>query len=176
MAVIQSMFNPESTNYITHHLNFNLSILVSRPGTLSWTTSTVPHPPANQWFRLTPCYSGNRHGWSDHNLWWPQFTSQIDDDLAKLLHSTSFTGLLNSPTRQHIRSIIFARHHHHPITLKFISTTSVVSLHKMFDHDLTLADISTKRYKSPQRTYQYRDIKSINPLSPELGSKWTPAP
>ena len=89
---------------------------------------------------------------------------EIDDDLAELLQSTSLTQLVNSPTRHdshHIRSslldLIITS-----LTSKLISTTSVVSSHEISDHDLTLANISTKRYKSPQRTYQYRDIKSIN--------------
>ena len=40
--------------------------------------------------------------------------------------------------------------------------TSVVSSHEISDHDLTLTNLNTKRYKSPQRTYHYRNIKGIN--------------
>ena len=40
--------------------------------------------------------------------------------------------------------------------------TSVVSSHEISDHDLTLTNLNTKRYKSPQRTYHYRNIKGID--------------
>ena len=39
---------------------------------------------------------------------------------------------------------------------------SVVSSHEISDHDLAVANLTTKRVKSPQRTYQYRDIKNID--------------
>ena len=32
----------------------------------------------------------------------------------------------------------------------------------LLDHDLTCTNLNTKRYKSPQRTYHYRNIKSID--------------
>ena len=40
--------------------------------------------------------------------------------------------------------------------------TSVVSSHEISDHDLTLTNLNTKRFKSPQRTYQYCNIKGID--------------
>ena len=78
---------------------------------------------------------------------------KIDDDLAELLNSTSFTQLVNSPTRhdsQHIRSslldLIIA-----PSPSKLVSTASVVSSHEISDHDLAIADISMKRLQgSPE--------------------------
>ena len=91
-------------------------------------------------------------------------SSEIDDDLADLLNSTGFTQHISSPTRHdsnHTKSslldLIIT-----PSTSTFISTTSVVSSHEISDHDLALANLTTKRYKSPQRTYQYRDIKNID--------------
>ena len=89
--------------------------------------------------------------------------NEIDDDLADLLNSTGFTQHICSPTRydsHHTRSslldLIIT-----PSTSKFVSTISVVSSHVISDHDLALANLTTKRDKSPQRTYQYRDIKNI---------------
>ena len=89
---------------------------------------------------------------------------KIDNGLAELLHSTSFTQFVNSPTRHdshHDRSslldLIIT-----PSSSKLVAITSVVSSHEISDHDLTLANLNTKRYKSPQRTYHYRNIKSID--------------
>ena len=91
-------------------------------------------------------------------------SNETDDDLADLLNSTGFTQHIRSPTRHdsnHTKSslldLIIT-----PSTSTFISTTSVVSSHEISDHDLALANLTTKRYKSPQRTYQYRDIKNID--------------
>ena len=77
---------------------------------------------------------------------------KIDDHLAELLNSTSFTQLVNSPTRhdsQHIRSslldLIIT-----PSPSKLISTTSVVSLHEISDHDLAIADINETLQVSPE--------------------------
>ena len=49
-----------------------------------------------------------------------------------------------------------------PSPSNLVSATSVVSSHEISDHDLTLANLNTKRLKSPQRTYQYRNIKDID--------------
>ena len=46
--------------------------------------------------------------------------------------------------------------------MKLVTETSVVSSHETSDHDLTLTNLNTKRYKSPQRTYHYRKIKGID--------------
>ena len=88
----------------------------------------------------------------------------IDNGLAKLLHSTSFTQFVKSPTRHdshHGRSslldLIIT-----PSSSKLVTMTSVVSSHEISDHDLTLTNLNTKRYKSPQRTYHYRNIKGID--------------
>ena len=92
--------------------------------------------------------------------------NKIDDDLADLLNSTSFTQHIDAPTRHgsnHTRSslldLIIT-----PSTSKFVSTTSVVSSHEISDHDLALANLTTKRYNPPPppRSYQYRDIKNID--------------
>ena len=40
-----------------HHLNFNSSILLFNPATLSWPTSTAPHPPANRCFSRSLAHS-----------------------------------------------------------------------------------------------------------------------
>ena len=90
--------------------------------------------------------------------------NEIDDNLADLLNSIGFTQHISSLTRHdsnHTRSslldlIITSS------TSKFVSTTSVVSSHEISDHDLALANLTTKRFKSPQRTFQYRDIKNID--------------
>ena len=86
----------------------------------------------------------------------------IDNGLAELLHSTSFSQFVKSPTRHdshHDRSslldLIIT-----PSSSKLVTVTSVVSSHEISDHDLT--NLNTKRYKSPQRTYHYRNIKGIN--------------
>ena len=88
----------------------------------------------------------------------------IDNGLAELLHSTSFSQFVKSPTRHdshHDRSslldLIIT-----PSSSKLVTVTSVISSHEISDHDLTLTDLNTKRYKSPQRTYHYRNIKGIN--------------
>ena len=88
----------------------------------------------------------------------------IDNGLAELLDSTSFTQFVKSPTRHdahHDRSslldLIIT-----PSSSKLVTTTSVVSSHEISDHDLTCTNLNTKRYKSPQRTYHYRNIKSID--------------
>ena len=88
----------------------------------------------------------------------------IDDGLAELLHSTSFSQFVESPTRHdshHNRSslldLIIT-----PSSSKLVTVTSVVSSYEISDHDLTLANLNTKRYKSPQRTYHYRNIKGID--------------
>ena len=89
--------------------------------------------------------------------------NEIYDDLVNLQNSTGFTQHISSPTRHdsnHTRSslldLIIT-----PSTSKFVSTT-VVSSHEISDHDLALANLTTKRFKSPQRTYQYRDIKNLD--------------
>ena len=89
---------------------------------------------------------------------------KIDNGLAELLHSTSFTQFVNSPTRHdshHDRSslldLIIT-----PSSSKLVTITSVVSSHEISDHDLTLANLNPKHHKSPQRTYHYRNIKSID--------------
>ena len=89
---------------------------------------------------------------------------KIDSGLAELLESTSFTQFVNSPTRHdshHLTSslldLIIT-----PSPSNLVSATSVVSSHEISDHDLTLANLNTKRLKSPQRTYQYRNIKDID--------------
>ena len=43
-----------------------------------------------------------------------------------------------------------------------LSQWHIVSSHEISDHDLILTNLNTKRYKSPQRTYHYRNIKSIH--------------
>ena len=89
---------------------------------------------------------------------------KIDDDLADLLNSTCFTQHVNASTRHDshytkssLLDLIIT-----PSTSKFVSTTSVVSSHEISDHDIALANLTTKRFKPPQRSYQYRDIKNIN--------------
>ena len=87
-----------------------------------------------------------------------------DDELAELLHSTSFAQLVNSPTRQDS--------HHDKFSLldliitpspsKLVSSTSVEASHEVSDHCLVLAKLNTIRPKPPHRKYQYRDIKNIN--------------
>ena len=88
----------------------------------------------------------------------------IDNGLAELLHSTSFTQFVKSPTRHdahHDQSslldLIIT-----PSSSKLVTTTSFVSSHEISDHDLTCTTLNTKRYKSPQRTNHYRNIKSID--------------
>ena len=88
----------------------------------------------------------------------------IDNELAELLHSTSFSQFVQSPTRHdshHDRSslldLIIT-----PSSSKLVIDASVVSSHEISDHDLTLTNLNTKRYKSPQRTYHYRNIKGID--------------
>ena len=88
----------------------------------------------------------------------------INNWLAELLHSTSFTQFVKSPTRHdshHDRSslldLIIT-----PSSSKLVTLTSVVSSHEISDHDLTLTNLNTKRFKSSQRTYHYRNIKSID--------------
>ena len=88
----------------------------------------------------------------------------IDNRLAKLLHSTSFSQFVKSPTRHdsyHDRSslldLIIT-----PSSSKLVTVTSVVGSHEISDHDLTLTNLNTKRYKYPQRTYHYRNIKGID--------------
>ena len=87
-----------------------------------------------------------------------------DDELLRLLHSTSFTQLVNSPTRYDthhdkfsLLDLIIA-----PSSSKLVSSTSVVTSHEISDHCLVLAKLNTVRPKPPQRTYQYRDIKNID--------------
>ena len=79
----------------------------------------------------------------------------INNGLAELLHSTSFTQFVKSPTRydaHHDRSslldLIIT-----PTSSKLVTTTSVVSSHEISDHDLTCTNLNTKRYKSPQRIW-----------------------
>ena len=76
----------------------------------------------------------------------------------------AFTQFVNSPTRHdshHLTSslldLIIT-----PSPSNLVSATSVVSSHEISDHDLALANLNTKRLKSPQRTYQYRNIKDID--------------
>ena len=87
-----------------------------------------------------------------------------DDELLRLLHSTSFTQLVNSPTRYDthhdkfsLLDLIIA-----PSSSKLVSSTSVETSHEISDHCLVLAKLNTVRPKPPQRTYQYRDIKNID--------------
>ena len=92
---------------------------------------------------------------------------KIDDDLADLLNSTCFTQHVNASTRHDshytkssLLDLIIT-----PSTSKFVSTTSVVSSHEISDHDIALANLTTKRFNPPpppQRSYQYRDIKNID--------------
>ena len=93
---------------------------------------------------------------------------KIDDDLADLLNSTGFTQHVNASTRHDshytkssLLDLIIT-----PSTSKFVSTTSVVSSHEISDHDIALANLTTKRFNPPppppQRSYQYRDIKNID--------------
>ena len=83
--------------------------------------------------------------------------------MAELLYSTSFSQFVKSPTRHdsHDRSslldLIIT-----PSSSKLVTVTSVVSSHEISDHDLTLTNLNTKRYKSPQRTYHYHNIKGID--------------
>ena len=105
--------------------------------------------------RLIICGDFNLPGTSPHT---------IDNGLAELLNSTSFTQFVKSPTRHdthHDRfsllDLIIT-----PSSSKLVTTTSVVSSHEISDHDLTCTNLNTKRYKSPQRTYHYRNIKSID--------------
>ena len=88
----------------------------------------------------------------------------LDDELLRLLHSTSFTQLVNSPTRYDthhdkfsLLDLIIA-----PSSSKLVSSTSVETSHEISDHCLVLAKLNTVRPKPPKRTYQYRDIKNIN--------------
>ena len=89
----------------------------------------------------------------------------IDNGLAELLHSASVSQFVKSPTRHdshHDRSslldLIIT-----PSSSKLVTVTSVISSHEISDHDLNNKPTSTqKRYKSPQRTYHYRNIKGIN--------------
>ena len=88
----------------------------------------------------------------------------IDNGVAELLNSTSFTQLVKSPTRHDSRhnrvsllDLIIT-----PSSSRLVTGTSVVSYHEISDHDPTLANLNTKRFKSPQRTYHYRNIKSID--------------
>ena len=78
----------------------------------------------------------------------------VDNGLAELLHSTSFSQFVKSPTRHdshHDRSslldFIIT-----PSSSKLVTVTSVVSSHEISEHDLTLTNLSTKSYKSPPRT------------------------
>ena len=90
-------------------------------------------------------------------------SNDIDDDLADLLNSTGFTQHISSPTRHdsnHTKSSLLDLITT-PSTSTFVSTTSVVSSNEISDHDLALANLTTKRYKSP-RTYQYRNQKNID--------------
>ena len=89
---------------------------------------------------------------------------KIDSGLAELLESTSFTQFVNSPTRHdshHLTSFLLDLIIT-PSPSNLVSATSVVSSHEISDHDLALANLNTKRLKSPQRTYQYRNIKDID--------------
>ena len=49
-----------------------------------------------------------------------------------------------------------------PSSSKLVTVTSVVSSHEISDHDLTLTNLNTKCYKSPQRTHHYCNIKGID--------------
>ena len=49
-----------------------------------------------------------------------------------------------------------------PSSSKLVTVTSVVSSHEISYHDLTLTNLNTKRYKCPQRTHHFRNIKGIN--------------
>ena len=88
---------------------------------------------------------------SDFNI--PDISpNKIDDDLAHLLNSTCFTQHVNASTRHdshHTKSslldLIIT-----PSTSKFVSTTSVVSSHEISDHDIALANLTTKRFKPPR--------------------------
>ena len=77
---------------------------------------------------------------------------KIDDDLADLLNSTCFTQNINASTRHDshytkssLLDLIIT-----PSTSKFVSTTSVVSSHEVSDHDIALANLTTKRFKPPR--------------------------
>ena len=77
---------------------------------------------------------------------------KIDDDLADLLNSTCFTQHINASTRHDshytkssLLDLIIT-----PSISKFVSTTSVVSSHKISDHDIALANLTTKRFNPPE--------------------------
>ena len=96
-------------------------------------------------------------------------TDTIDKGLAELLHSTSFSQFVTSPTRHDSHHACMTGHQSlldltiTPSLSKLVPLTYNVSYHEISDHDLTLTNLSTKRYKSPpQRTYHYRNIKGID--------------
>ena len=77
---------------------------------------------------------------------------KIDDDLADLINSTCFTQHVNASTRHDshytkssLLDLIIT-----PSTSKFVSTTSVVGSHEISDHDIALANLTTKRFKPPR--------------------------
>ena len=79
------------------------------------------------------------------------YPDKIDDDLADLLYSTCFTHVNASTqhdshyTKSSLLDLIIT-----PSTSKFVSTTSVVSSHKISDHDIALANLTTKHFKPPE--------------------------
>ena len=88
----------------------------------------------------------------------------IDDELTKLLHSTSFAQFVDAPTR-------YDTHHDKWSLLDLVissstsfltSPISVTSSHEISDHSLLLANLSTRRQKPPRRSYQYRNLKDID--------------
>ena len=93
---------------------------------------------------------------------------KIDSGLAELFESTSFTQFVNSPTRHDSHHLTSSLLDLIITPSNLVSATSVVSSHEISDHDLMLANLNTKRLKSPQRTNQYRNIrKAKNWLSPD---------
>ena len=85
------------------------------------------------------------------------------DDLVLIAETKELlliiTQFVKSPTRHDssLLDLIIT-----PSSSKLVTVTSVISSHEISDHDLTLPNLNTKRYKSPQRTYHYRNIKGIN--------------
>ena len=160
-----------STTSPIHPSNSKWLTLASSLETLCWLAYTVLLPQASQSFLSSLAHSLPLWALMRQIVSWYLVTStcqapsnEIDDNLADLLNSTGITQHISSLTRHdsnHTKSslldLIIT-----PSTSSFISTTSVVSSHEISDHDLALANLTTKRYKSPQRTYQYRDIKNID--------------
>ena len=77
----------------------------------------------------------------------------IDNGLAELFHSTSFSQFVKSSTRHdshHNRSSLLD-HIITPSLSKLVTVTSVVSSHEISDHDLTLTNLKTRRYKAQHK-------------------------